>query len=398
MRRKNGFTLIELLAVIVILAIIALISTPIVIGIIEKARMGALEDSAYGIVDAARAYFLSDLAEQNEFMGKQYDFSKNVSELPISGKVPTKGTLTISDEGSVSLFFEEDGYCVVKEEGMEKASSYKGNCEKKNFDFIAKPQEYNAPSSGKYLIQLWGAEGGRGTDPNEMPVSGKGAYTRGILELKKGEKLYFYVGENPVFTSGECYDTNPNASFNGTLQGTCAGGGGATDVRLVQSDDWSYFDSLKSRIMVAAGGGGAHYLGSGGSGGALNGLNGKGYNPVYPNYIEGKGAPQINGFKLGIAGLSTTSGGGGYYGGYQGYAANAGGGSSFISGYKGCDAIKESSIEDNVTHTGNPNHYSGKVFTDSVMIDGDSEMPSPDGLTVTKGRIGNGYAKIIKIS
>ena len=38
---KLGFTLIELLAVIVILAIIALIATPIILGIVEDARKDA---------------------------------------------------------------------------------------------------------------------------------------------------------------------------------------------------------------------------------------------------------------------------------------------------------------------------------------------------------------------
>ena len=41
MKRKNGFTLIELLAVIVILAIIALIATPIILGIVDNARKDA---------------------------------------------------------------------------------------------------------------------------------------------------------------------------------------------------------------------------------------------------------------------------------------------------------------------------------------------------------------------
>ena len=50
--RKNGFTLIELLAVIVILAIIALIATPIIMGVIEDARKGANKDATLGYVKA----------------------------------------------------------------------------------------------------------------------------------------------------------------------------------------------------------------------------------------------------------------------------------------------------------------------------------------------------------
>ena len=44
--KNKGFTLIELLAVIVILAIIALIATPIILGIINDARKSAKERSA----------------------------------------------------------------------------------------------------------------------------------------------------------------------------------------------------------------------------------------------------------------------------------------------------------------------------------------------------------------
>ena len=50
MKKKKGFTLIELLAVIVILAIIALIATPIILNIVEKARKSAFENTAYGII------------------------------------------------------------------------------------------------------------------------------------------------------------------------------------------------------------------------------------------------------------------------------------------------------------------------------------------------------------
>ncbi len=47
---KKGFTLIELLAVIVILAIIALIATPLVLKYIEKSRRESKVDSAYSFV------------------------------------------------------------------------------------------------------------------------------------------------------------------------------------------------------------------------------------------------------------------------------------------------------------------------------------------------------------
>ena len=48
---KKGFTLIELLAVIVILAIIALIATPTILGVVEDARKGAAEQSVLGYID-----------------------------------------------------------------------------------------------------------------------------------------------------------------------------------------------------------------------------------------------------------------------------------------------------------------------------------------------------------
>ena len=50
--KKSGFTLVELLAVIVILAVIALIATPLIMGTITKAKKNAAIDSAYGYMRA----------------------------------------------------------------------------------------------------------------------------------------------------------------------------------------------------------------------------------------------------------------------------------------------------------------------------------------------------------
>ena len=77
--RKNGFTLIELLAVIVILAIIALIATPIILGIINDAREKANERSvelyASAVRNAIAAYQLTGTSTPESFsdLNVQYD-------------------------------------------------------------------------------------------------------------------------------------------------------------------------------------------------------------------------------------------------------------------------------------------------------------------------------------
>ena len=60
-KRRKGFTLIELLAVIVILAIIALIAIPNIIKILNKTRLSAAIDSAYGILSSAETYVANQM-------------------------------------------------------------------------------------------------------------------------------------------------------------------------------------------------------------------------------------------------------------------------------------------------------------------------------------------------
>ena len=86
-----------------------------------------------------------------------------------------------------------------------------------------------------------------------------------------------------------------------------------------------------------------------------------------------------------------------------------GGGSSFISGHEGCDAIKEESTENNIIHTGQSIHYLGIYFTNTLMIYGegyrwtDKEeeqigMPSHSDNSIIMGNSGNGYARITIVS
>ena len=61
---KKGFTLIELLAVIVVLAIIALIATPIVMNTIADAQEGANERSVEGYMKAWEAKYYAEWLEE----------------------------------------------------------------------------------------------------------------------------------------------------------------------------------------------------------------------------------------------------------------------------------------------------------------------------------------------
>ena len=73
--KRKAFTLIELLAVIVIIAVIALITVPLVINVIEKSQRNAFIDSAYGIIEAGKLYYVENIDDKQTV--KRYDFKIN---------------------------------------------------------------------------------------------------------------------------------------------------------------------------------------------------------------------------------------------------------------------------------------------------------------------------------
>lgn len=130
-----------------------------------------------------------------------------------------------------------------------------------------------------------------------------------------------------------------------------------------------------------------------------------GYGETNDNYAQP--GTQTSGYKFGIGQDGQGAGGGndgvpgaggGYYGGISNSSAErAAGGSSFVSGNENCNAIAENSTEDVIVHTNQPNHYSGKVFTNSKTFSGSELMPSASGLKEITGRTGNGLVKITKV-
>ena len=238
------------------------------------------------------------------------------------------------------------------------------------YNFTKREGEKVVLQPGKYRIECWGAQGFTYNELNNN-IGGNGAYTSGIINFKEKIVIYLYIGEQ-----GHEYDYIP---FNGGGIGQF-NGGGATDVRL-SPGPWDDLESLKSRIMVAAGGAGPDTYDPGGAGGELSGIaskqghgqggtqtsGGSGY--VSGSFGKGGGVDSIDG---------CGGGGGGYYGGGSGTQFNnygGGGGSSFISGHLGCNAIAESYTLENPEHTDSPIHYSGYSFTSTSMINGNNLKP-----------------------
>ena len=177
--RKNGFTLIELLAVIVILAIIALIATPIILGIINDAREKANERSvelyASAVKNGIAAYQLTGLNAPKSF-----------------------SDLTIEYDGDVKCTTEElyeDGSFYLegcKVNGSEKEYSYGTKQEKKVYlnevcdpVSVAKPGEYTL--GDKYTCTV---------DPN------KPAYTFYVLTTPENGSINLIMDSN-IRTGGE---------------------------------------------------------------------------------------------------------------------------------------------------------------------------------------------------
>lgn len=202
------------------------------------------------------------------------------------------------------------------------------------FNYTGTVQQYVAPSTGTYTLEVWGAQGGHSQYDNRIQ-GGLGGYSKGQITLNQGETISIYVGGQNGYNGG------------GSGNGSGANGGGASDIRRGGT-------ALSNRIIVAGGGGGCEYQASPGNGGTMNGgpfpqyggghgggtagLQGLG---DYTGSGNGSGGTQTSGYALGQGepsrGSCSGAGGGGYYGGYAGSDNNhaGGGGSGYIGGVTG---------------------------------------------------------------
>ena len=273
------------------------------------------------------------------------------------------------------------------------------------YSYLGNVQIFTVPCTGSYNLEAWGASGYTYNN-----YSGYGAYTSGVVNLVKDQKIYVYVGgAGSTATSGIIPGGyNGGGSSAGYSDNNQGSGGGATDFRLDST--------VNSRIMVAAGGGGCVRYSTTNYGGTLTSANAIW---AIDSSIVALGSTQVSSgiyvasaigsFGQGANGDAKyrAGGGGGYYGGsINNYVAS--GGSSYVSGYLGCVAVKSvtlttprnDSLGNECTKTTASSditcsyHYSNLIFTNIKMTAGNASMPNHSETSTMIGNAGNGYARI----
>ena len=117
---KKGFTLIELLATIVVLAIVSIITVPIISGVIENVRVEAIRNSIYGMFDAADLFYAQNTTVP--FEDDKIIFTcdgsgcktENNAKLNFKGIIPKSGNIYLySNSKTEASYIRIDKYCAL---------------------------------------------------------------------------------------------------------------------------------------------------------------------------------------------------------------------------------------------------------------------------------------------
>ena len=218
--KRKGFTLIELLAVIVVLAIIALIATPIVMNAIKKSKKGGAERSAEGYIRAVETTVATDRLNGNILENGEYEITsdgnlckdKSAScsddqkiKIEMNGTKPTSGKVKITNgnaEISTKLTFGD--YDVKynteskKYEATEKGSTSSTVVYRFSTDEIKIGDTIDLSDTTKYA-----------TDPSSL---GKNYYLKHVVD-KNNKVTESYACA--IFNSKEYCLRGGNSSFYG---------------------------------------------------------------------------------------------------------------------------------------------------------------------------------------
>ena len=131
---KKGFTLIELLAVIIILAVVALIATPIVLNVIDEARTSAAQSEANLVLKGINSYC------------EQIEIKKELGGLD-EGDIDCKEVTTLSSTDLSKMVSNLDGNTTI-----DKITLENGKVKELEITSNTKEVAYNT-ETGKMEVQ-----------------------------------------------------------------------------------------------------------------------------------------------------------------------------------------------------------------------------------------------------
>src|SRR5574344_1872729 len=217
MKKNKGFTLIELLAVIVILAVIALIITPIVTGIISKAKDSADLRSAEGYVKAGEDYYAASTLKNSPLDTNVID------NLELSAR-PATGSVVVHSDGGVEMAIVINNKCYKKNTSDSikdiEVTTDLDNCK-------VYPTIYATVLSSYPELEV-GDSGCKNLDTNKNYSYMGGCYLKGaqtknylwysgflwrIMGINKDKTVRLITEENETAIS---YNVADNSNFNGS--------------------------------------------------------------------------------------------------------------------------------------------------------------------------------------
>lgn len=119
--KKNGFTLIELLVTLIIIGIVGVITTPIVINVINDSKQSTAESDMHGYIRAIDASEKNNVLKGNARLngeytimnGNLYSGSELVLNIDIKGTLPDDGGIVDIENGNIAYGkFTFNGYDV----------------------------------------------------------------------------------------------------------------------------------------------------------------------------------------------------------------------------------------------------------------------------------------------
>ena len=230
--KKKGFTLIELLAVIVVLAVIALIATPIVLNLIKTAKIGSAEQSVTGYVKAVENTIIKDMLDDKNISDGIYKYDS--LEVDVSGKRPTSGKYTVKNGKVESGNFCVDGYYIEY-----KNSTSKYNKDKECGDVGPTKVDSTGTDTHKGIVYL---------DPTGLSKKCNESNSKSETGKKTGcMKWYIYAEDNNSYTMILDHNTTAKVAYNSTDSNT-----EMKEVKTALESNTSTWDkSLNARLITA---------------------------------------------------------------------------------------------------------------------------------------------------